>query len=59
MKIAHQGVAPTALPGLTGAGWTAPPQSNTGTGAPNGGGARQPDQGGLDTWLLDKLFGRH
>jgi penicillin-binding protein 1A len=60
MKTAHQGVAPSALPGLAGAGWTAAPQGNNSVGAA-GGGARpsQPDQGGLDTWLLDKLFGRH
>jgi hypothetical protein len=26
-----------------------------------GGGSRpaQPDRGGIDTWLLDKLFGQH
>jgi len=60
MKTAHQGVAPSALPGLTGAGWVAAPQGNTSPGAPpNGGATHQPDQGGLDTWLLDKLFGRH
>ena len=53
MKTAHQGVAPSVLPGLSGGGWTAAPQGN------NGGGTRQSDQGGLDTWLLDKLFGRH
>ena len=60
MKTAHQGVAPSALPGLAGAGWTAASQGNNSVGAA-GGGARpsQPDQGGLDTWLLDKLFGRH
>jgi penicillin-binding protein 1A len=60
MKTAHQGVAPSALPGLAGAGWTAAPQGNNSVGAA-GGGARpsQPDHGGLDTWLLDKLFGRH
>jgi penicillin-binding protein 1A len=60
MKTAHQGVAPSVLPGLSGGGWTAAPQGNNGAGAPpNGGGTHQSDQGGLDTWLLDKLFGRH
>jgi penicillin-binding protein 1A len=60
MKTAHQGVPPTALPGLGGAGWIASPQNNAlpaaGTRQP------QPETGGpdkgLDSWLLDKLFGR-
>jgi penicillin-binding protein 1A len=66
MKAAHAGIVPAALPGLD-AGWlgTSPP---AGVGAPPGpmAGARndqpsrqQNDTGGLDTWLLDKLFGRH
>ncbi len=59
MKAALQGAAPTELPGL-GGGWTAPPQSDYGAGN-TGGSARRapPEQGRLDTWLLDKLFGRH
>ena len=60
MKTAHHGIAPTALPGLGVSGWTAPPQSDYGAGNPGGGARRAPpEQGGLDTWLLDKLFGRH
>jgi len=57
MKVAHQGVPPAALLGLggDGGGWTAAPQSN--------GPVRQSSpsnrDGGLDSWLLDKLFGRH
>ncbi|HXW43030.1 MAG TPA: PBP1A family penicillin-binding protein [Xanthobacteraceae bacterium] len=56
MKAAHQGVAPAALLGVADSGWTslAPPPSQAGAGArpvPSG-------QGGLDTWLLDRLFGR-
>jgi penicillin-binding protein 1A len=60
MKTGHQGVAPSALPGLTNAGWTPAPPSNYGAGGQSGG-ARpsQPESGGLDSWLLDKLFGRH
>jgi penicillin-binding protein 1A len=57
MKTALAGAAPTALPGA--GGWTpSAPLSSNGSGV---GGTRptQPDQGGLDTWLLDKLFGRH
>jgi penicillin-binding protein 1A len=63
MKTAHQGITPAALPGVVGgggAGWigTAPPLPGAGAA---GGGARtsHPDQGGLDSWLLNKLFGRH
>jgi penicillin-binding protein 1A len=60
MKVGHQGVAPSALPGLMSyAGWAPTPSGNSGTG---GQGAyprpSQPEQG-LDSWLLDKLFGRH
>jgi penicillin-binding protein 1A len=62
MKVAHQGVAPAALPGVGGGGWlsAAPqPQGATPAGAPAGAGARpQADHGGLDFWLLDRLFGR-
>jgi penicillin-binding protein 1A len=55
MKTAHQGVAPSLLPGL-GGGWT-PPVAGAPIGAP--GGARPaPERSGLDTWLIDKLFGR-
>jgi penicillin-binding protein 1A len=61
MKAAHQGVALTALPGL-GGGWlnTAPPPAQSSEGAApdtsqrNSGGSG----GTLDSWLLDKLFGR-
>ena len=60
MKAALHGTAPTALPGLGVGGWMAPPQSDYGAGNPGGGARRAPpEQGGLDTWLLDKLFGRH
>jgi penicillin-binding protein 1A len=62
MKAAHQGVAPAALPGVGGGGWlsAAPqPQGATPAGAPAAAGARpQSDHGGLDFWLLDRLFGR-
>jgi penicillin-binding protein 1A len=59
MKVAHQGAAPTALPGLAGAGWAAAPSPNDAAGAGTAGGRpAQPDKGGLDSWLLDKLFGR-
>ena len=62
MKAAHQGVAPAALPGVGGGGWlsAAPqPQGAAPAGAPAAAGARpQADHGGLDFWLLDRLFGR-
>jgi penicillin-binding protein 1A len=59
MKTALQGVAPTALPG---SGWAAAPQAGNGWGASNVGqrpAQPEPSGGGLDTWLLDRLFGRH
>ena len=59
MKTAHQGVAPSALPGLAGAGWiAAAPDAGAPSPAP-GAPAPQNNGGGLDSWLLDKLFGRH
>ena len=62
MKAAHQGVAPAALPGVGGGGWlsAAPqPQGAAPAGTPAAAGARpQSDHGGLDFWLLDRLFGR-
>jgi len=65
MKTAHQGVAPSTLPGLSDGGWfTAPPpvsqaprgsdESAAGTAAER----NQRNSSGLDFWLLDKLFGR-
>ena len=62
MKTAHQGVAPSALPGLASGGWlnASPPQSPPGAapGAAAGRSSPSDQGGGLDTWLLDKLFGR-
>lgn len=65
MRTAHQGIAPSALPGLSEGGWFTPPASvqaqaprgsdETGTGVERG---NQRNSGGLDFWLLDKLFGR-
>jgi penicillin-binding protein 1A len=67
MKSAHQGVAPSALPGLAESAWF-PPQAQTqpvpprgidetGAGAAAERGNRN-NRGGMDFWLLDKLFGR-
>jgi penicillin-binding protein 1A len=56
MKAAHQGIAPAALLGVAEGGWTSPapplplPQAGARP-APSG-------QGGLDNWLIDRLFGR-
>jgi penicillin-binding protein 1A len=64
MKAAHQGVAPTALPGLADGGWlnaAPPPAPVPGPVATDRGGQQsnqQNNSGGLDFWLLDKLFGR-
>jgi len=59
MRTALQGSAPIALPGVGGGGWMTAPAGNIGAGN-TGSGARpaQPEQSGLDSWLLDKLFGR-
>jgi penicillin-binding protein 1A len=67
MRTAHQGFAPSALPGLNEGGWFTPPapvqaqaprgsdETGAGAGAERG---NQRNSGGLDFWLLDKLFGR-
>ncbi len=61
MKTAHQGVAVASLPGLTG-GMTAsvPPLVPSANVPPAPVNAPKPpaDAGGLDHWLLDRLFGR-
>jgi penicillin-binding protein 1A len=69
MRTAHQGIAPSALPGLNDGGWFTPPaqvqaqaqaprgSDETGAGAAAERG-NQRNSGGLDFWLLDKLFGR-
>jgi penicillin-binding protein 1A len=59
MKVAHQGVTPAAFPGL-GDGWPAAAPSDTGVPAASAAVPPSPSaQGGrLDSWLLDKLFGR-
>jgi penicillin-binding protein 1A len=57
MKTAHQGIAPAALAGVAGGGWTpAPRQPQDVGGAASAAG--QPSTPGLDSWLLDKLFGQ-
>jgi penicillin-binding protein 1A len=62
MKVAHAGIAPSPLPGLNGGSWfnPAPPASVGPAVAATGDaqGNRQDSGGGLDFWLLDKLFGR-
>ena len=66
MKTAHQGVAPSTLPGLSDGGWFTPPapvsQAPRGSGETAAGTAtergNQRSSSGLDFWLLDKLFGR-
>ena len=66
MKTALQGTAPSALLGVSGSGGWAPSfggaSSSYGMGAQSSAAPARPQQqerGGLDTWLLDKLFGRH
>ena len=67
MRTAHQGLAPSGLPGLNEGGWFTPPapvqaQAPRGSDETGAGAAaerrNQRNSGGLDFWLLDKLFGR-
>jgi penicillin-binding protein 1A len=63
MKVAHQGVTPTSLPGF-GNGWiNSAPASPQGLDSSAPAGSNPHDSGGsggtLDSWLLDKLFGKH
>jgi penicillin-binding protein 1A len=63
MKTAHQGVAPAPLPGVADGGWfnASPPAPVPGPAATDRSGQQnnqQNNSGGLDFWLLDKLFGR-
>jgi penicillin-binding protein 1A len=64
MRTAHAGVAPTPLLGLGDTGWlSSPPQPSTApaaaASAASGPQGNAPsNSGGLDFWLLDKLFGR-
>jgi penicillin-binding protein 1A len=64
MKAAHAGLTPAGLPGLATGNWlnlTPPPVAIPGPVAADRGGQQNNQQGrsgGLDFWLLDKLFGR-
>ena len=73
MKPAHQGVTPVGLPGLAAAPAVAglrlpwepqPATAPASTPIPDAGvrattGVRPEESSGMDTWLLDRLFGRH
>jgi penicillin-binding protein 1A len=67
MRTAHAGVAPTALPGLVEGGWfnapppaalPPPPGYDRSGQVANQQNNQQNNSGGLDFWLLDKLFGK-
>ncbi len=69
MKAAHAGIAPSPLPGLANGSWfNAPPPAapvppapltaDRGPPRPAPQNSQQSNSGGLDFWLLDKLFGR-
>jgi len=59
MRTALAGTAPTALPGIADGTWFNPPPAFAPP-APADAGSEAPrdNGGGLDSWLLDKLFGR-
>jgi len=64
MKTAHQNVRPAPLPGLAGSapGWPFPPAPVSSGGQPTAPtpahDERLPPASGIDSWLLDRLFGR-
>ena len=64
MRAAHQNVRPTALPGAaaTSPGWPTPPAWVSSGAQPVSQtpvrDERLPPQSGIDSWLLDRLFGR-
>ena len=64
MRTALASTAPAPLPGLTDGAWFNPapvpvPPAPVAVAAPSAqSSSRQSDSGGLDFWLLDKLFGR-
>jgi len=63
MKVAHQNVRPTPLPGAAAPGWWPFPPAPVSSGAqptpqPPVRDERLPPQSGIDSWLLDRLFGR-
>lgn len=66
MKPAHQGVAVAGLPGLSGGPRTAgllPPlsmpwESTAPAASPRPTNVKPPAAGGMDSWLIDRLFGR-
>ena len=58
MKVALHGVAPSALPGLSGGDWMFPPPLPSAEAPRQVAAPQNHGGGGLDSWLLDKLFGR-
>jgi len=63
MRAAHAGLAPAPLPGLSDGSWfnAPPPAAAAAPAGANGAAAANTPRdngGGLDSWLLDKLFGR-
>ena len=62
MRTAHQGVPVAALPGAGGgfvtAGFAPPARVQPGSAAQRETQVRPVSEGGIDTWLIDRLFGR-
>jgi penicillin-binding protein 1A len=59
MRTALAGTAPTALPGIADGTWFNPPPAFAPPAPADAqSDSRRDNSGGLDSWLLDKLFGR-
>ena len=59
MKVALRGTAPSPLPGMSGGEWLFTPPLPSAEAPRQVNAPQNHDGGGLDSWLLDKLFGQH
>src|SRR5580704_1815967 len=59
MKVALHGAAPAPLPGLSGGEWLFTPPLPSAEAPRQVSAPQNHGGGGLDSWLLDKLFGQH
>jgi penicillin-binding protein 1A len=59
MKVALRGTAPSPLPGMSGGEWLFTPPLPSAEAPRQVNAPQNHGGGGLDSWLLDKLFGQH